>query len=144
MKTTVFQSSLSAFLSQFVQYNSEQWGMLNGKTCVIELAGLRAHSYTDSKQKKQELFEPGQFGAIRTKRIAVIRDRMLTYRPELVVMYGLSEKEHWDKIAEAMEEFPPDVRRPSLTISTHPVSFDGVKNAYWEELGATLRNSRMG
>jgi hypothetical protein len=31
-----------------------------------------------------------------------------------------------------------------LTISSHPVSFEGVKNADWEELGTRLRNSRMG
>jgi hypothetical protein len=72
-------------------YQSTEWGMLNGETCVIELAGLPAHSYTDSKKQKRELFEPGQFDGIRTKRISVIKDRMLTYRPELVVMYDLSE-----------------------------------------------------
>jgi hypothetical protein len=113
-------------------YQRKEWGMLTGKTCVIELSGLPAHSYQDSKKQKRALFEPGEFERIRTRRIEVLRKRMLSSRPELVAMYGLGEKKHWDTIAEVTGEFPHDVRPPILTISTHPVSFEGVKNAYWE------------
>ncbi len=122
-------------------YQRDKWGRLDGETCVIELSGLPAHSYTASKKQKLDLFEPGQFDRIRERRIDVIRQRMreqiCANKLKLVVMYGLKEKAHWERIAEVADEFPPGTR-PILAFPTHPVSFEGVENEYWLRLGKSL------
>ncbi len=58
------------------EYQRDRWGRVSGgETCVIELSGLAAHSFKVSRDRK--LF--------RHERINVIRQRMLTYKPALVV-----------------------------------------------------------
>ncbi len=120
-------------------YQADCWGSETGETCVIELFGLPANSYRTSKKQKSELFDTVQLADIRERRIAVIRDRILTHKPKLVVMYGRKEMEHWKRIARVMEEFPMSADRPIFTFPTHPVSFEGVTNMYWNELGKSLR-----
>ena len=119
--------------------------MQNGETCVIELSGLPANSYDSSKKQKSELFKRGEFESIRDERIEFIKDRIREQirdrQLKLVVMYGLSEKEHFERIAQVTKEFP-SVHRPVSAIATHPVSFEGVKNEYWTKLGLTLRSGR--
>jgi hypothetical protein len=123
-------------------YQRDHWGRLNDETCVIELSGLPTHTYKASGKQRLKLFEAGQFDTIRRKRIAVIRERILTHKPKLIVMYGRNEREHWEKIAEVTQQLPPDVR-PILAFPNHPESVEGVKNAYWEELGMGLRKERQ-
>jgi hypothetical protein len=107
---------------------------------VIELSGLPAHGYDESRKQKIDLFEPGQFEAIREQRIVTIRTRLLDHKPKLVIMYGFSERGHWESIAAVIsEKFPGDVALPVVAFTTHPVSFGGVNNAYWEQLGLELR-----
>jgi hypothetical protein len=112
-------------------YQRDQWGRLSsGETCVIELSGLPANSFKVPRDR--ELF--------RRERIEVIRQRLRTYKPALVVMYGLSEKKHWQEIAGGA--FPPDnlrrVQSTSFAFTRHPISF-GLKNGYWVEWGEKLR-----
>jgi hypothetical protein len=63
---------------------------------VIELSGLPANSFDVPRDR----------GLFRHERIAVIRQRMRTHKPELVVMYGVKDKKHWEEIAGG--GFPPD------------------------------------
>ena len=125
------------------EYQRDHWGRLNDETCVIELSGLPAHCYRTSKKQTHELFEQGQFEVIREKRIASIGKRILLHKPTLVVMYGRKEMAHWEEIAGVAREFPKGVRPSILAFPSHPVSFEGVKNTYWEELGTSLRNNRL-
>jgi hypothetical protein len=123
-------------------YQRDHWGMQNGETCVIELSGLPAHSYTKSKHQRVKLFPQGEFEKILERRINLIRERILENKPCLVVMYGLSEKKHFEKIAGQV--FPSNgvmsLGSSTLALATHPVSFEGVKNRYWIELGKRLRH----
>lgn len=120
-------------------YQRDHWGRLTGETCLIELCGLPAHTYKSGERQRQRLFEGKQYDAIRQKRIAVIREKMLAHRPKLVVMYGRKEKESWENIALVAREFPHGAQPPILRFPPHPVSHEGVKNAYWEELGRNAK-----
>jgi hypothetical protein len=114
-------------------YQRDRWGtVIGGETCVIELSGLAARSFRVPRDRR--LF--------RQERIDVIRQRMLTYRPALVVMYGVSEKEHWEKIAGS--SFPADnilkLDSTIIAFAPHPVRPGRRRgNAYWAELGERLR-----
>jgi len=102
-------------------YQRERWGRLSdGETCVIELCGLSANSLKVPRDR--ELF--------RAERVQAIRQRMLTYTPELVVMYGQNQK-HWEEIAGS--SFPPDgvIRLQStvLAFTPHPTSYGLVSES---------------
>jgi len=61
-------------------YQRDRWGRLeNGETCVIELSGLAARSFKVPRER--DMF--------RKERIEVIRQRMQSFPPALMVMYGL-------------------------------------------------------
>lgn len=112
------------------KYQRDEWGTLDGETCVIELSGLAARNFTVPRDRE----------SFRQERVAVIREKMLQHSPALVVMYGTSEAEHWTKIAG--REFPKEnIVRIGSTIfacTPHPTSY-GMTNEYWTSLGVTLR-----
>jgi hypothetical protein len=117
-------------------YQRDRWGRLSGgETCVIELSGLAANS--SRVRRERELF--------RQERIEIIRHRMLTYKPTLVVMYGKKEKNHWEKIAGG--KFPADgilrLQSTTLTFTKHPTSH-GLRNSYWVNLGKRLHQEPNG
>jgi hypothetical protein len=111
-------------------YQRDKWGMLSGDTCVIELSGLAAHSFKVPRDRER----------FRLERINLIRERMRDHHPELVVMYGTSQRESWELIAG--RAFPPDnilsLKSTILAFTPHPTSH-GLTNAYWGELGERLR-----
>jgi len=113
------------------KYLRSQWGRIAGETCVIELSGLAANNLTVSRDRE----------TFREKRIDVIRERMAQNRPRLVVLYGTTQKQSWEKIAGGI--FPPNNVLVSdggiLTLTPHPVAY-GRSNANWEEHGLRLRN----
>jgi hypothetical protein len=121
-------------------YQRDRWGRFNDETCVIELSGLPAHCHKAGERQRRDLFTKSEFKNMRGKRIEIIRTRMLASEPKLVVMYGTKESAHWTTIAEVENRFPPGVRPPIFVFPTHPVSFGGVSNAYWENLGTRLRH----
>jgi hypothetical protein len=114
-------------------YQRDNWGRLDGETCVIELSGLAARNFTVPRDRE----------SFRQERVAIIRERILQNSPELVVMYGMSEIEHWTKIAG--KSFPKEnigrLASTTLVCTPHPTSY-GMKNEYWTNLGVALRASR--
>jgi hypothetical protein len=67
-------------------YQRELWGRLNGETCVTELSGLPANSFDVPRER--ELF--------RQERISVMCEKMRTYKPVLVVIYGVGTRRRWE------------------------------------------------
>jgi hypothetical protein len=131
-------------------YQRDQWGMLDEETCVIELSGLAAPKL---KKAKANPFLP--------ERIEAICQRMLTHRPELVVMYGRMQWKSWNAIAKAVtgRGFPDDTEhdlpktsflvhgRTILCRTPHPsrpirVGTQYLVNEYWTRLGRKLRDLR--
>ena len=114
------------------KYQRDEWGRLDGQTCVIELSGLAARNLTVPRDRE----------SFRRERVTVIRERMLQHSPELVVMYGMSETEHWTKIAG--KQFPKEntmrVGSTILACTPHPTSY-GMRNDYWTSLGVRLRRA---
>ena len=112
-------------------YQLEQWGTLNGETCVIELSGLAARSFKVPRKDRY---------SFREERISVIRKRIGHYKPTLVVMYGASNKEDWERIAG--ETFPArnffNLGPTILALMRHPAS-RGVTNESLRRLGEKLR-----
>ena len=96
------------------EYQRDQWGRLEGETCVIELSGLAAHSFKIPRDR--ELF--------RRERIEFIRERMLHCKPALAVMYGERDKPHWEAIAG--QPFPAEniLKIGSITVvfTPHPTT----------------------
>jgi hypothetical protein len=112
-------------------YQRDRWGRLSGgETCVIELSGLAARNFRVPRDRR--LF--------RQERIDVIRQRMLTYRPALVVMYGRSEKEDFEKIAGCSFPAGNILKRGSTIIAFTPQpTARGQRDAWWAALGERLR-----
>ena len=115
-----------------LQYQRDKWGRLDGETCVIELSGLAARSARVPRDRK----------SFRTKRIEIIRERMLHYKPELVVMYGVSQKHDWETITE--QRFPPEnvlnLGPTTVALALHPAAWGNrAPDDYWRKLGQRLR-----
>jgi hypothetical protein len=123
-------------------YQAERWGVKDnvaGETCVIELSGLPANNSTVSKERPKDVQE--QLGAIVPNRIKRIRHE-LTDNPKrrFVVMYGMTQKKNWERIAgcRLQEGVPARVGLTTFIVAKHPVAFFAKgtsKDEYWIELG---------
>jgi hypothetical protein len=117
------------------KYQRDEWGKLTGETCVIELSGLAAHSSKVSRDRTRFLPE----------RITTIRERMLHFKPDLVVMYGMGEKLHFEEIIQ--RRFAPEnvlaLGPTRAALAYHPASWgDRASDRYFEDLGKALRRLR--
>ncbi len=116
-------------------YQRDKWGALDdksGETCVIELSGLAAPNLNETQDSGQHL----------QQRIEFIISRIRDHRPSFVVMYGLKQKDSWEKIAGTT--FPPEpksfVRRGAtvLALARHPTARNSEGNKYWMKFGRNL------
>jgi hypothetical protein len=112
-------------------YQRDEWGRLNSETCVIELSGLPANSFT--VRRDRELF--------RLERIGGLRQKMCSHKPRLVVMYGLRQKKYWEQIAGGGfgSDSIQSLESTIIALTRHPNMF-GLKDVYWEDLGERLRH----
>jgi hypothetical protein len=110
-------------------YQRERWGMLNGETCVIELSGLPANNFKVPRDREQFLRE----------RMVVIRERIRTYRPALVVVYGKGQRKQWEIITGCSFQEDNIQKRGSTIFAFTPHPSHGPGNDYWLELGTRLR-----
>jgi len=115
-------------------YQRDQWGNLAGETCVIELSGLAA----------PKLKAPGDHNLFLTERVKVISERIQQHKLSLVIMYGRTQKNSWNEIAEtAFGKSIPDDNvlmsdTTTLAVAEHPVKH-GLPNAYWVDFGTRLK-----
>jgi len=105
-----------------LDYQKNWWGSIKGETAIIEIAGGRARSSSsENKFRTNKLIQT---------RITVIRERMKTFRPKLVVFYGVSMKKKFEQILGApmisllpVESgsfmFTPKSERPFATFAHH-------------------------
>ena len=109
-------------------YQRDRWGSLNGETCVIELSGLPANSFSVPRDR----------GLFRQERITAICERLRTYKPALLVIYGVRTKYLW----EAGGGYSPDalsqVQSTILEFTPHP-SRPTRPDSYWIGRGERLR-----
>jgi hypothetical protein len=114
-------------------YQRDHWGRQDcGETCVIELSGLPANSFKVSRNREQ----------YRHERIRIIRERIQAHRPRLVVMYGQSDRQHWNTIAgtDLIPNVPKTIGPTTfLFAAPHPTA-PGTTNAHWIRLGTALRS----
>jgi len=114
-------------------YQRDRWGRASveqGETLAIELSGLAAKS-------SRVLIDRSLF---REERLEVIRERIRQYKPEFVIMYGMNERVHWERIA-GVELSPDTVVKVGATLfalTPHPIAF-GRTRSDWVTLGVTLR-----
>ena len=88
---------------EVMHFQRDELGRANGNNSVLDLSPLISPSSTDGR-----LAEFG-FPWLRTKeeskarlfpcRCDLIQDRLVRYRPKLVLFYGLSHKEWWERIS---------------------------------------------
>jgi hypothetical protein len=112
-------------------YQRDVWGRAQGETCVIELSGIAAknsRALVDRERFKEE-------------RVNLIRERMLTYRPKLVVIYGAKDKQSWAKIAGVHLSSVDTALRSDyglIAFAAHP-NTRGRRDESWKKLGRELR-----
>jgi len=114
-------------------YQRDEWGSLDGETCVIELSALAANSFKVPRDR--ELF--------REARIEHLRQRRSKYKPQLMVMYGLREKEHWEKIAGGLFGREGGIQTLDCTIfavTRHP-NTRGLTDTDWKGLAEALHRA---
>jgi hypothetical protein len=111
-------------------YQREQWGRLNGETCVIELSGLPANSFDVPRER----------GLFRQKRISVMCEKMRRHKPVLVVIYGVGTKRHWESGGGYSRDNLQRLQSTILEFTPHP-SRPSRKDAYWVEQGERLRQT---
>ena len=112
-------------------YQRDRFGRLSGETCVIELSGLPARNFKVPRERER----------FRQERIEFIRDKMLTWKPVFVVMYGKGAMKHWEEIAGVIlhADNVQKVGSTIVVIATHPVT-RGLRKEYWIELGERMRS----
>jgi hypothetical protein len=122
-------------------YQSENWGMQSGDTCVCELFGLPAPTFKAYNKLAGELFTQHEIDDFLQKRIDFLRGKIEEHHPKLVVMYGATASGQWNQIADHILERSKVYRiGPTLMVSTiHPVARNPKGNAYWTEIGETVR-----
>jgi len=112
------------------EYQSREWGRLNGETCVIELSGLAAHSFQVVRDRK----------SFRQTRIDLIRNRIREHGPRFVIMYGKKQALSWEQIAD-YDIKPDNIRHAGTTafaVMPSPTAY-GSTDAAWVEIGKRLR-----
>ena len=112
-------------------YQRDRWGRLpGGETCVIELCGLAAKGFATPMDRER----------FRQERVEIIRQKIDGHRPRVVVMYGKSEKMHWEEIAGcALTLDQPHRAGSTLFLFTTHTNTRGRRNSDWERLGKRLR-----
>jgi hypothetical protein len=112
-------------------YQSTKWGATpGGETCVIELSGLAVKSFAIKVDRTK----------FRDQRIETICQKIKIHRPRLVLMYGVGDKESWQKIA-GQPLFASSVIRSESTLfalTRHPTAHGSTDDG-WVELGRRLR-----
>jgi hypothetical protein len=137
-----------ALKSRLRSYQRDKWGSSNGDTCVIELSALPAKNLKEGIKQRLIFLNEDEIDELLQKRIAAIRERMKRYTPALIVMYGLRDEAHWKQIAGGafsdgyIQGFRAGIRESDsavFVLTPHPANTHGLTNAYWLELGTTLR-----
>lgn len=116
------------------RYQASHWGAKDGDTCVIELSGIAARRLRAESERHEFL----------AHRVERIRSGIASYRPELVLMYGLADRPTWKAIAgqELQADSVALIRGTIFVMSPHPLDF-GRTNAAWKRLAARARVCRL-
>jgi hypothetical protein len=111
-------------------YQRDKWGSSTGETCVIELSGLASPNMGELRDRTTFLSE----------RIMRIQEGALAHSPKFIVMYGVGQREEWERIAGAkfVSKGTCRIGNTLVAIVPHPVT-RGLGNEYWVRLGRTLR-----
>ena len=125
-------------------YQSDQLGMANGETALLELFGLPAKNLEEGLKQKGQHFSKNLVDDIHHRRLLKIHERIREHAPELVVMYGTTRKEEFGRLAgRKMERWDTIRRGPTLmTLIPHPTSRPGVTNERWVQHAKALREWR--
>lgn len=129
--------------SSLLRYQNLHWGRSDGDTLVTELSGLPADSAAEGRKLDHERFKNCQreLKKIKEDRIKELSDRVVKYQPELVIMYGKTQKQHWPIIAGIPLELDVPARamggKPLFLYTSHRNGY-GLTNEYWEHVAAAL------
>jgi hypothetical protein len=130
-------------------YQRDHLGREKQETCLLELLPLPSPStnhwlYADgshipalvSRQSYRDWLIP-----IRIKRL---QDRIQTYRPLFVILYGKTYLEHWKAISDApllyidtLDIYSAELNGTLYVVTNHPVA-TGVSNEYFHNIGRML------
>jgi hypothetical protein len=132
-----YGGSLSPSNDKIRFYRRDQWGALQGDTCVVEVSSLAAHDATVSREREK----------YRDQRIVCLHAKAREHKPAFVIMYGLNEVSAWQRIAgEPFEmirfaEYEAGICTLGATIAAclpHPQTWE-LTNDDWTIFGQLLR-----
>lgn len=119
------------------EYQRDRWGMRADETCVIELFGLPAPTVKAFEALMHKLFSDEETDKILQTRIDFLRGMIKERAPALVVMYGYSAGEQWEKIVRQpiVRDKPFKIEFTTVIWTKHPTAPNPEGDAYWKRLG---------
>jgi hypothetical protein len=141
--------ALSDYQRPFREYQRDEWGSSEGKTCVIERSGVPFKSFKESAALRASFSqaESAEFEAILRQRVEHIADRISEGKPEFVVIYSKSQHSYWADLrskGSRVSESPNEIFRVGQTLVAFAES-RGPNNPRpdpWFNLGQELRKHR--
>jgi len=115
------------------EYQRDHWGMRNDQTCIIELFGLPAPALKAFMALISGLFSQEEIDRILNKRIQFIRKKIIDKQPSLVVMYGYTAEEQWQKVAgqPILKDKAFKIGSTTVLWTKHPTAHNPEGDPYW-------------
>lgn len=114
-------------------YQRDKLGMRDGKTCLIELSGIPARSFTVPRDRETH----------RGERLEKLQKKITNCKPEFVVIYGKGQWKHWKRFPEfgSPSENIMKIGHTLIAFALHPQA-RGTTDESWIQLGEALRRTR--
>lgn len=118
------------------QYQRNHWGVRKDQTCIIELFGLPAPTLKAFMALIGGLFNHEEMDRILNGRIQFIRKKIIEQQPSLVVMYGYTAEEQWQKIARQsiLRDKASKIGSTTMLLTKHPTAPNPEGDPYWKRM----------
>ena len=118
-------------IDMVAQYQCTEWGRAKSGTCLAELSALAARNFKTKRDRD----------TFRQRRVTVLRERLIAYKPTFAVFYGSRCRSDYETIAGG----PFDRQGYRWSRSTlcafveHPAAHPGKRTPWWVKRGIEMR-----
>jgi hypothetical protein len=151
IRTQLAEDSSPISTSAIREFQRSVWGTWYGGTCLLELMPLPSRNLKHWPYGQMSAIPYLQsretyLNTVVSHRIETMQQRILQYRPDSVVFYGMQYREWWERIAGVPLAPMPDHAMmwgenedTNFLVLKHPAAV-GATNAYYEDAGRLLRD----
>jgi len=127
--------------ASLLSYQQTEWGCKKGVTCLTELDGLPFDSSKKTNPRGRAAHPQKDIKRLRETRIEFLSAKLQEHKPELVVMYGKTQKKYWQMIAGQALVCEEIVTANGIkfVLIPHP-NAHGRTNAEWGKLAKSFSN----